>query len=115
MILTIFHRDIGDKLWKMTTTLRIQADLLKNTGSIPYKYVVHADNISEFECLHGAPDKGNHYVNRCLIIPTASFQRGGMGCIRSTNMLRIVMYMFTCTYSFAIFMCTYSLLVTNQY
>ena len=98
MILT-FHRDIGDGLWEMTTTLSIQADLLKDTGSIPYKYVVLTDNIiSEFEFLHGAPNKG-HFVNRCLIIPTASFRRGGMGCIHS-NMLHMVIY--ACTYSFAI-------------
>ena len=79
MILS-FHRDIGDGLWEMTATLNIHVDLLKGANSIPYKYVVlnyMSDITVEFEVLHGAPTKGNHFVNRCLIIPTALFQRGG--------------------------------------
>ena len=71
----------------MTTTLNIQADILQGANSIPYKYGVlnfMSDNItctSEFEFLHGAPpnpNRGSQIVNRCLIIPTASYHRGGM-------------------------------------
>ena len=65
----------------MTTILSIQVDLLKNTGSIPYKYGVlnymSGNVISEFEYLHGAPTKSHHVVNRCLIIPTTLCQRDG--------------------------------------
>ena len=65
----------------MTATILIQATLLNNASSIPYKYGVlncKSENIkSHFEFLHGAPGRGEP-VNRCLIIPAPLFQSGGM-------------------------------------
>ena len=65
----------------MAATICIQATLLKDAGSIPYKYGVlnyTSDNIkSHFEFLHGAPGR-NEPVNRCLIIPPSLFLSGGM-------------------------------------
>ena len=74
-------RDVGGGLLEMSATIPIQATLLKDASSIPYKYGVlncKSDNIkSHFEYLHGAPGRGEN-VNRCLIIPTPLFQSGGM-------------------------------------
>lgn len=100
----------------MTTILSIQADLLQNTASIPYKYGVQncmsGKVTSEFEVLHGAPTKGSSFVNRCLIIPTASFQRGGMhyihGTILHTSMCVLDVHELPCY-----FVCTSPLLATN--
>ena len=65
----------------MTAIINIQATLLKDANSIPYKYGVlnsKSDNIkSDLEFLHGAPGRGE-IVNRCLIVPTSLFQNGGM-------------------------------------
>lgn len=71
----------------MTTTINIKADLLKGARSIPYRYGVlnyMSGNItSQYEFLHGAPSRGRA-VNRALIIPSASFQSGGMHCMISS-------------------------------
>ena len=71
-----FHSDVDDGLWEMTTTVNIQADLLKDVRSLPYKYAVlnKNNNIASFEILlYDAPYIGC-VVNRCLIIPNASFK-----------------------------------------
>ena len=99
----------------MTTILSIQADLLQHTASIPYKYGVQnymsVNVTSEFEVLHGAPTKGDHIVNRCLIIPIIAFKRGGMQYIHGT-----IMHTYMCVLDVhelpCYFVCT-SLLATN--
>ena len=74
-------RDVGDGLCEMAATICIQATLLKDASSIPYKYGVlnyTSDNIeSHLEFLHSVPG-GGEIVNRCLIIPMSLFQNGGI-------------------------------------
>ena len=76
----------------MTTTYNIPADLLKDSRPIPFRYCVTkytSDSVTTpYEFLHGAPSKGLS-VNRCLIIPAAAFQIGGMHCIQD-NILILV-------------------------
>ena len=72
-----FLRTIGDNLREYTRTFCIDGNILNDEKCIPYKYYV-TEQPFPFEFLHGVISSGKEVVNRCLQVPEASLQFGGM-------------------------------------
>lgn len=72
-------RALDENLLEYSLDIRIDGNILINENCVPYKYYISKQS-KPYEFLHGIHSEGE-VVNRCLQVPSETFQFGGMlGC-----------------------------------